>query len=415
MSASATVERDRAEAGATGAQQPGRHVQPLDFSQPTKFTTELRRRIGRLLVPFCKATSMRLVGELRAPVELRQVAAQQLSWSGARSTIAEDSVLVAVDVKPIGRRMLLALDQQLVLRALDSMLGGSAADAPASRKLTDIDWALTRRLVEAIVLQLSLVWRDLGGLELAVDDLDLDGDAGVVIPISEPTFAIDFEVEVAGLPSKLSLLIPWGAVEPVAGEILGAGAPANDVDPRQARALHRGLAAARMLVRAEVGATKMPVEQVLAIEPGGLVNLKTSAEQGVRLLAERVSLARGLPGCSGVRRAVKLTTPISPEADPAARLLIGASSAAAPSSAQTRAMLARLTHLRDIDLRVWAELGRTQMSLSDALRLPQGAVLELDEDANDPVELFVNGLPFGSGSLLVTDDGEWAVQVNALA
>jgi flagellar motor switch protein FliM len=413
VSESATAELERDESTPLSA--PDSSVHLLDFSQPTKFTTELRRRISRQLVPFCKATSTRLVGELRAPVELQQVDAHQLSWAGARGTLAEDAILVAIDVKPVGKQMLLALDHQLVLRGLDSMLGGGAEAAPASRRLTDIDWALTRRLADAIVLQLSIVWRDLGGLELSVDEVDLEGDAGIVVPISEPTFAIDFEVTIAGLPSKLSLLIPWAAVEPVAGELLGSGAQAATEDPRQTAALERGISAAKLLVRAEIGSTKMPVEQVLAIERGSLVNLRTKADQGVRLLADSVALARGVPGCSGVHRAVKLTTPIRPQTDPTARQLGASGARRSQSPGQMRAMLQRLADLRDIDLRVWAELGRARVSLSEALRLPEGAVLELDEGAGDPIELFVNGLAFGSGSLLVTDDGEWAVQVSALS
>jgi len=70
--------------------------------------------------------------------------------------------------------------------------------------------------------------------------------------------------------------------------------------------------------------------------------------------------------------------------------------------------------LRDINLRVWAELGRTRLALGQALELPVGAVVDLDRSADAPVDLFVNGLCFGHGHLLVTDDGEWAIRVDAL-
>jgi flagellar motor switch protein FliN/FliY len=71
--------------------------------------------------------------------------------------------------------------------------------------------------------------------------------------------------------------------------------------------------------------------------------------------------------------------------------------------------------LSDITLRVWAELGRTQLALGQALELPIGAVVDLDRSADAPVDLFVNGLCFGHGYLLVTDDGEWAIQVQELS
>jgi flagellar motor switch protein FliN len=71
--------------------------------------------------------------------------------------------------------------------------------------------------------------------------------------------------------------------------------------------------------------------------------------------------------------------------------------------------------LRDIRVRVWAELGRTRVSLGEAPQLPAGAVLELDRKAEDPVDLYVNGLRFGSGRLVLTDEGEWALRLEEVA
>jgi flagellar motor switch protein FliN len=70
--------------------------------------------------------------------------------------------------------------------------------------------------------------------------------------------------------------------------------------------------------------------------------------------------------------------------------------------------------LSGIKLRVWAELGRTQLGLSRALGLPLGSVVELDRPAEAPVDLYVNGLRFAQGHLIVTDDGEWAFQCDTV-
>ena len=70
--------------------------------------------------------------------------------------------------------------------------------------------------------------------------------------------------------------------------------------------------------------------------------------------------------------------------------------------------------LGEINLRVWAELGRTQLPIGEALELPVGGVVDLDRTADAPVDLFINGLCFGHGNLLVTEDGEWAIEVLAL-
>jgi flagellar motor switch protein FliN len=80
-------------------------------------------------------------------------------------------------------------------------------------------------------------------------------------------------------------------------------------------------------------------------------------------------------------------------------------------TAQTMALEEALTGIK---VRVWAELGRTQLGLSRALGLPLGSVVELDHPADAPVDLYVNGLPFAQGHLIITDDGEWAFQCDTV-
>jgi flagellar motor switch protein FliN len=70
--------------------------------------------------------------------------------------------------------------------------------------------------------------------------------------------------------------------------------------------------------------------------------------------------------------------------------------------------------LRGIDVRVWAELGRRRMPIGNLVGMPTGGVVELDREADEPVDLFVNGLRFASGRLVVSDGGEWAVQIETL-
>ncbi len=261
-------------------------VRTVDFSQPNKFTVELRRRIVRVLGPFCEAFAIRLSSELRAPVELTVADSSQLTWSAAKAQLPAHAIAVALEVQQIERQMLLGIEPSLILQALECLLGGAAEQAPAERKLSEIDWALTRRLLESMTAQLNQAWRDLGGLQLALGEVDLEGEAGVIAPIGEPTFALKLESTIDGLPSTMSLLIPWSAIAPVADDIFGAGPKPEDADPHEGRAMRRGLAGAHVLLRAEVGSARMPVEQMLALTPGALLALEDRSENGVQLYAE---------------------------------------------------------------------------------------------------------------------------------
>jgi flagellar motor switch protein FliN/FliY len=65
---------------------------------------------------------------------------------------------------------------------------------------------------------------------------------------------------------------------------------------------------------------------------------------------------------------------------------------------------ASLELLRDVDLDVRIELGRTEMYLEDVLKLKRGAVVPLDKLAGDPVDVFVNGRLVARGEVLVLND-----------
>jgi flagellar motor switch protein FliM len=398
-----------------------RQVRTVDFSQPTKFTAELRRRIVRVLGPFCEAFAIRLSSELRVPVELAVADSSQLTWSAAKAQLHASAIAVALEVQPIERQILLAVEPALMLQALECLLGGTAAQAPSERRLSEIDWSLTRRLLESMTAQLTLAWRDLGALELTLGEIDLEGDAGVLAPIGEPTFAIALESRIEGLPATMSLLVPWSAIEPVADDIVGGAGKPEDADPHEGRAVHHSLAAASVRLRAEIGCTRMPVERMLALTPGALLELEDRAEAGVQLFAEGVPICRALPGLRGARRAIKLTTAMAPGGSPAMLALAPGRSLpndeardgqVDPPAPQTREGLARMM---GVSVRVWAELGRTTLPLGHTLELPPGSVVELDQAAEAPIELFVNGMCFAHGTLQVTPEGAWAVQVDALA
>jgi flagellar motor switch protein FliN len=69
--------------------------------------------------------------------------------------------------------------------------------------------------------------------------------------------------------------------------------------------------------------------------------------------------------------------------------------------------------LLDTPLRVWVEIGRTEMPAASVVGMPEGAILDLDREADDPADLFVNGRHFGTGRLILVE-GEWALRIETL-
>jgi flagellar motor switch protein FliN len=74
----------------------------------------------------------------------------------------------------------------------------------------------------------------------------------------------------------------------------------------------------------------------------------------------------------------------------------------APAAPSTE--VATLDLIRDVELDLKIELGRTHMYLEDVLKLRKGSVVPLDKMAGDPVDIYVNGRLIARGEVLVLND-----------
>jgi flagellar motor switch protein FliN/FliY len=74
------------------------------------------------------------------------------------------------------------------------------------------------------------------------------------------------------------------------------------------------------------------------------------------------------------------------------------------SGAAANAESATIELMRDVELDLTIELGRTHMQLEDVLKLKQGAVVPLDKLAGDPADIYVNGRLIARGEVLVLND-----------
>ncbi|MGY6697993.1 MAG: flagellar motor switch protein FliN [Roseinatronobacter sp.] len=60
--------------------------------------------------------------------------------------------------------------------------------------------------------------------------------------------------------------------------------------------------------------------------------------------------------------------------------------------------------LENIDVSLTVEVGRTQMTIRDLLRLSEGSVIELNRLAGDPLDVLVNGTPIAKGEVVMVGD-----------
>ena len=72
-----------------------------------------------------------------------------------------------------------------------------------------------------------------------------------------------------------------------------------------------------------------------------------------------------------------------------------------------------LERLQSVSVEVTVQIGRTHMTLGDALALAPGSIVTLDRPTDQPVDLLVNGRPIARGEVIAVDD-EFGLRVTEI-
>lgn len=154
-------------------------------------------------------------------------------------------------------------------------------------------------------------------------------------------------------------------------------------------------------------------EQAINDAQGAADAAAEQVEEGVVSDEAAAALAAAMAAVSSTRQsadAAAAPAPEAPKPKPAApKPKPDAADAKAFSLSDLAASLKSgkketLDLLSDVQLHVRIELGRTRMYVEDVLHLGDGAVVELDKLAGDPVDVFVNDRHVARGEVLVLND-----------
>jgi flagellar motor switch protein FliM len=283
-----------------------KRVRDIDFSRPNKFAIDQLRRLERAHEACCRTIGSRLSTELLTPVELDVLEIDQLTWSLATNQIPQPSVCGVIECRPLGTQVLLTAELGLMLRLVERLLGSTASTKTRPRELTEIEAALVSRMFNALLEHLSATWAELVETTMELRQIESQLANVNLAPPSEPTLMLTMEVRLDGTSSTIALVVPHRSVESVLGKLSASQYGDTVIEPGAVEAMRASVAAVNVEIRAEVAATELTLEDVLALTPGDVLRFGVPAADGVRLYAGRVPAHRAQPGRNGNNRAVQV-------------------------------------------------------------------------------------------------------------
>jgi flagellar motor switch protein FliM len=292
-----------------------RWLRTVDFSRPTKFSTDQERRLRRVHESFCRAASTRLAAEHRIPLDVEVVEISQLTWADAHALVPAAAMCASLDVQPIETNVLFAAELGLLLVCIERLLGSSIDEPLVQRKLTAIDQLLVRRIFSLLVETLSATWKDMANVELELGAIDTQLESRAFTHPSEPCLVMTLEARLPQVATTMVLVIPYASVEPIVGAISRRDVPETSENLRMQSLVRSGLSRVDVTMRAEIAELKMSLDEVLALKAGDSLKLGPVNQETLTLWAGGVPVHRARAGRSGGRRAIQVTERLPREDD----------------------------------------------------------------------------------------------------
>lgn len=288
-------------------QQRHRYVRKMDFARPSKFNKDQLRTLQMLHESFCRRASTFLSGSVRSLVEVSVTGAEQIPYGDFVSSLPVPTFTSVLEVSPLGTNAMASIDLPLLFAMIDRMLGGPGTNVNRVRELTEIEAGLASNLMERLLDELTGAWSELVPVEFRLRGIEMNAQFAQIVPASEPSVLIIMELSIGTATGSLSICLPYRSIESVVNDLAAHRYFATGEDqPDQRASLLANLQQVTMPVRAEIGATRVPVETVLGLQPGDVVPLGRRVDDGVRLVVGSTRAYRAVPGSDGNRVAVRI-------------------------------------------------------------------------------------------------------------
>jgi flagellar motor switch protein FliM len=299
--------KSRTAAGEADGRIPARSVakaQPFNFSRAGQINNDQMRAISILNDMFARNLAHSLGVWLRGRFQVNLVSAEQMPFSEFVVRIPDLSYISSVQLEPLGALSVLQLDLSLAPPIIDLLLGGHGKPGTV-RELTDIEESILTSVVDVICRELSTAWQPVG-LSFRFDRRQMQSQLGRVMPVTEKTLCLSFEIRLPDASGVLNIAVPAVVSNTILRRLVGERGR-NREHPEEIRSNLRERAS-----RIQVGAAlqlppvRIPARDLEKLEPGKLVRLGLASNVPAELRVMGMPLFAARPVGFGEHRGAHL-------------------------------------------------------------------------------------------------------------
>lgn len=279
-----------------------------DFRRPDKFSRDQLRTLQMVHETFARLCTTNLSAYLRIPIQVELISLEQVPFEEYLRSLTQ-SVFVVLNTPPLAGQSVLEMEFPLMFTFLDRLLGGTGR-AIERNSLTEIERPLATTIAERTLIALRAAWESILPLEPQIDSLETSAQFVQIAPPSDIVITVLMEARIGDQRGALSLCVPHMVIKPITPKLssqkwIASSGKRNS--PHNRQLLKYQLRNTSLEGVAQLGKTKMNVQQLLNLKPGDVLPLDAPVHRPIDLLIRGRRKFQGKPAVKNKRLVLTIT------------------------------------------------------------------------------------------------------------
>ena len=277
---------------------------PYNFSRAGQISNEQMQAISTVNDMFSRNLTHHLGAWLRTEFKTNLVSAEQLVYSEFTERIPELAYVCSARLDPLDALGVVQVDLAMAPPIIDLLLGGVGRAGPL-REPTDIEEDILMSVLEIIMRELNVAWQPVG-LKFALEKRETESEIARLMPMSERTLCVSFEIRMPEAQGTLNLCLPAVVLNTILRRMI------SERDRPRRRSMEAHTRMASLMEEAQFGAVlqfptvRLNARDLADMVPGKVIRLPLPRQAAAELRVGGLPIFHGQPVRSGEHRGAQV-------------------------------------------------------------------------------------------------------------
>ena len=293
-----------------------KQIKNYDFARPAKFSKEHLRTLEIIFEHYGRLLSTNLPVYLRKAIQVEVMNSEAVSYSEFSNALSNPVLLGIINFAPLKGNIILEIASNLGYAMVDRMLGGEWEPLEKTREFSEIELLIIERILTVCVNLLHEPWENVVDIHPRLERIETNSQFAQIISPSEMIAIVTINIKIGDVEGLMNVCLPYLTLEDIMDKLNTKYwySTMQDKDEQQyVDAIETLISKAPIPMKAVLGNSTISVSDFSGLQVGDIIRLDTKVNQELDVFVGNIKKFTALPGSSGDKYAVRITSVIREE------------------------------------------------------------------------------------------------------